>query len=142
MEIQLHYLKNWVWKFEVSHIFDISRWPTSHFRTSNAIFEKMEPSFNLKSWFSTDFNVIWRWCKQKVCIFTQFPVKNVWNFEIRSRDILLVDIAQSHTVKSLAHLVFGLFGRDYDDFRECDVIIMGIPPKIGDSPWFHSDFVS
>ena len=73
----------------------------THFKISNAIFEKMEPSFNLKSWLSMDFSVIWRWYKRRVCIFTQFPVKNGWNFEIRSREC-----QPSWNIKYVAHFEF------------------------------------
>ena len=41
---------------------------------------------------------------------------------------LLLGITQSHTVKSLTHLVFRLFGQDYD------VITWEFPAKIGETP--------
>ena len=47
---------------------------------------------------------------------------------------LLLGIAQSHAVKSLAHLVFRLFGQDYDVSSRLWCHYKGIPSKIGESP--------
>ena len=46
-------------------------------------------------------------------------------------------VVQYHEI---SHLL--IFGEIMTYFRECDVITMGIPPKIGDSLQFRSDFVS
>ena len=48
---------------------------------------------------------------------------------------LLLGIAQSHTMKSLAHLVLGLFGQDYDISLRLGCHYKGIPcKKLGKPP--------
>ena len=54
--------------------------------------------------------------------------------------LLLLGIAQSHTVKSPAHLIFGLFGRDYDVFSENVMSLQGDSPKKSGIPLKNCDF--
>ena len=76
---------------------------------------------------------------------SHFVTNSIWNFEVShifsfSRWHLLVDCTIPW---NLSHISFSDFlGRECDVFLRLWCHYKGIPSKIGDSPRFHSDFVS